>query len=63
MTRSPEAYSLKQVTPREGKDGVWVGDAFCCASLPLATCSSQDQYLVNGSELGPSDCRMNGPFH
>lgn len=63
MTRSPEASSLKQVTPQEGKDGVWVGDAFGCASLPLATWSGQDQYLVNGSEIGPSDRMMNGPFH
>jgi hypothetical protein len=63
MTWSPEASSLKQVTPREDKNGVWVGDAFGCASLPLATWSWQDQYLVNGSELGPSDSRMNGPFH
>jgi hypothetical protein len=37
MTQSLEPCLLKQVAPRDGRDGVWVVEAVGCTSLPLAT--------------------------
>lgn len=45
MIRSPDPLLLKQVAP-QGKDGVWVGAAAGCVSLPCASKSNGTFHYV-----------------